>query len=252
MNMRERVWILGVPLAPLTAEEALATVAEWLRAERGRTRLIFTPNAEIIARAQVDPELRAALAGADLTVPDGIGVVWASRFLGTPVPERVPGIELLEAVLGLAARQGYRVFFLGGRPGVAEEAAARLSARWPGLQVTGTHHGYFGPDEEEKVLENIRAAAPDILVVALGAPKQELWLTRHKEELTVRVALGVGGSLDVLAGRVKRAPQLFRRLGLEWLYRILRQPERWRRAVFLPRFVLAVLAEALARKRGRE
>lgn len=250
--MKERVWVLGVPLAPLTAEEALATVAEWLRGERAGTRLIFTPNAEIIARAQAEPELKKALAGADLTVPDGIGAVWASRFLGTPVPERVPGIELLEAVLALAAREGYRVFFLGGRPGVAEEATERLMTRWPGLQVTGTHHGYFGPEEERRVLAKIRAAEPDILVVALGAPKQELWLTRHKGELTARVALGVGGSLDVLAGRVKRAPRLFRRLGLEWLYRILRQPERWRRAVFLPRFVLAVLAEGLARKRGRE
>lgn len=250
--MKERVWVLGVPLAPLTAEEALATVAEWLRGERAGTRLIFTPNAEIIARAQAEPELKKALAGADLTVPDGIGAVWASRFLGTPVPERVPGIELLEAVLALAAREGYRVFFLGGRPGVAEEATERLMTRWPGLQVTGTHHGYFGPEEERRVLAKIRAAEPDILVVALGAPKQELWLTRHKGELTARVALGVGGSLDVLAGRVKRAPRLFRRLGLEWLYRILRQPERWRRAFLLPRFVLMVLREALARRRGRE
>ncbi|BCV25472.1 WecB/TagA/CpsF family glycosyltransferase [Gelria sp. Kuro-4] len=250
--MRERVWVLGVPLWPVGLREALALAARWLRESGAGPRLIFTPNAEIIARAQQDPALKAALAAADLTVPDGIGVVWAARLLGTPVPERVPGIELLEAVLALAARESFTVYFLGGRPGVAEEAARRLKERWPTLPVAGTHHGYFSAAEEPAVLAEIQAAAPDILVAALGAPKQELWLTRHRRELPARLALGVGGSLDVFAGRVERAPQLFRGLGLEWLYRLLRQPRRLGRALLLPRFVLAVLGEALAGGRRRE
>lgn len=259
--MKQPVWVLGVPLSPLTRSEALEEIAGWLPSPQGGDQgtdkapaeegphLVFTPNAEIIARAQRQPDLQAALRAADLTVPDGIGVVWAARRLGTPVPERVPGIELLDALLARAVQAGWRVYFLGARPGVAEEAARRLRERWPGLTVVGTHHGYFGAADEAEVLAAIRAAAPDILVVALGAPKQELWLTRHRADLPVRVALGVGGSLDVFAGRVERAPLVWRRLGLEWLYRLVRQPRRLGRALFLPRFVLAVLGEAAARGR---
>lgn len=247
--MTGRTSVLGVPIQLLRRSEAVALIAGWLK-ERG-THLVFTPNAEIIARAQTHPALKDALSGADLTVADGIGVVWAARLLGKPAPERIPGIDLLQDLLALAAQEGYGVFFLGGRPGVAEEAARRLQERWPALRVVGTRHGYFSAAEEPEILAEIKAAAPHILVVALGAPKQELWLTRHRQELPGCVALGVGGSLDVLAGRVRRAPATFRRLGLEWLYRLLAQPSRLGRAALLPRFVLAVLREALARGTGK-
>ena len=245
--MDDRVWILGVPLSSVTADQALAQLSVWLREDK--TRLVFTPNAEIIALAQDNPELKAALTAADLTVPDGIGVVWAARQLGTPLKERVPGIDLLERLLALAAAEGYTVYFFGGRPGVAAEAAQRAQARYDNLLVVGTHHGYFDPGEEGQILVQLQALQPDILVLALGAPKQELWLTRYVNRLPVKVALGVGGSLDVMAGQVKRAPLLWQRLGLEWLYRIVTDPRRLKRAWQLPRFVGMVLK---ARRPGTE
>jgi len=146
--------ILGVPLSSVTADQALAQLSVWLREDK--TRLVFTPNAEIIALAQDNPELKAALTAADLTVPDGIGVVWAARQLGTPLKERVPGIDLLERLLALAAAEGYTVYFFGGRPGVAAEAAQRVQARYDNLLVVGTHHGYFDPGEEEQILVSFK------------------------------------------------------------------------------------------------
>ncbi|MGI6605056.1 MAG: WecB/TagA/CpsF family glycosyltransferase [Firmicutes bacterium] len=244
--MADRVWVLGVPVDRVSTAEALGIIESWLNGTG--PHLVFTPNAEIIARAQDNRDLKQALAQADLTVPDGIGVVLAARLLGAPVPERVPGIELLEELMARAAQRGDKVFFFGGRPGIAEEAARRLKARWPSLRVVGTQHGYFQKEEEGAILEAIDRAAPDILVVALGAPKQELWLTAHRGRLAAKVALGVGGSLDVMAGQVKRAPSAFRRLGLEWFYRLLSQPSRWRRGLQLPRFLLLVLGEILARR----
>ncbi|NLG86487.1 MAG: WecB/TagA/CpsF family glycosyltransferase [Firmicutes bacterium] len=236
-----KAWVLGVPLDRVTLGQARDKLARWLQEDK--TRLVFTPNAEIIALAQDNPQLKQALVAADLTVPDGVGVVWAARYLGSPVPERVPGIELLESLMELAADQGYSVFFLGSQPGVAEEAAQRLKLKYTGLRLAGTHHGYFSSQEEQAIVKMLQDLRPDILVVALGAPKQELWLWRYRFVLPVKIALGVGGSLDVLAGRVKRAPLIWQRLGLEWLYRILTEPRRLKRAWQLPRFVGMVLRQ---------
>lgn len=244
--MDDRIWILDVPVNPVTADQALDVMSQWLQQETFKTRLVFTPNAEIIALAQDNPELKTALAAADLTVPDGIGVVWAARRLGTPLKERVPGIELLEKLMALAATKGYTVYFLGSRPGVAEEAKRCLQERYSNLQVVGTHHGYFDAEEEAEIFSQLETIQPDILVVALGAPKQELWLMRHGERLPVKVALGVGGSLDVMSGQVKRAPPVWQRLGLEWLYRILKEPKRLKRAGQLPRFVWLVFKKSIS------
>lgn len=239
----EKVNILGVPLNAVTAKQALNQLHRWLQEEK--TRLVFTPNAEIIALAQDNAELKAALTAADLTVPDGVGVVWAARRLGTPLKERVPGIDLLERLMALAAAEEYTVYFLGSRPGVAQEAARQLQKRYLGLKIIGICHGYFDVEKEREILAEVQASKPDILVVALGAPKQELWLTQYRQQLPVRVAIGVGGSLDVMAGEVKRAPAVWQRLGLEWLYRIVTEPKRLKRAWQLPRFVWMVLRSAI-------
>ncbi|MDR7386279.1 MAG: WecB/TagA/CpsF family glycosyltransferase, partial [Armatimonadota bacterium] len=170
----------------------------------------------------------------------------ASRRLGRPLPERVPGVELMEALCERAARQGWPIFLLGGLPGVAEQAAAELRRRWPGLPVAGTHHGYF--QVEGAVVEAVARSGAALLFCGLGSPRQELWLSRHLDRLGVRVAMGVGGSLDVLAGRSARAPAWLRRVHLEWLYRLLREPRRWRRQLALPHFAWLVLRSASRRE----
>lgn len=214
--------------------------------------LVVTANPETVLRARSLPELALAISHAALVVADGVGVVWAARRLGTPLPGRVPGIELAEGLLEHCARQGWPVFLLGGRPArdgdppVAEKAARALQRRWAGLRVVGTWHGYFSRDEENAVLGAVAKARPALLLGGMGCPRQELWLSRHAAFLGtcgVRVAVGVGGALDVWAGETRRAPAPLRRMGLEWLWRLLREPRRIRRQLQLVRFVLAVLAQ---------
>lgn len=274
MGERERLLILGLPVDPLDLEQARERVLTLVRDHPGplpavpagagedpgaaarrralhATRLVVTLNPEIAMAAQRDPALRLAVEAADLVVADGIGLVWAAALLGRPLPGRVPGIELLEALLADAARLGLRVFFLGARPEVVAEAARRAAARFPGLPLVGHHHGYFRPAEEEAVVAAVRAAAPDLLFVGMGAERELKWTFRHRERLGARVAMGVGGSFDVLSGRLRRAPRWVRRVHLEWLYRLLQEPWRWRRQAVLPRFALRVLGEALRLRLGR-
>lgn len=235
-----RITLLGVPFDPLGMEEAVARIASFLTG--GECHQVVTANPETVMKAGEDRELMEILQAAHLVVADGIGIVWAARWLGTPVPERVPGIELAAQIVDLAAQRGYRVYLLGGAPGVAAEAARCLEKRYPGLVIAGVQHGYFTPEEEEGVVAEVAAARPHILLVGLGMPKQEKWIYRNRQRLGVQVAIGVGGSLDVFAGRVRRAPGWMRRRGLEWLYRLLSQPQRLLRMLALPRFVLKVLA----------
>lgn len=242
--LTDRVWVLGVPFDPVRLAEAADRVASLV--ESGGAHLVVTANPELVMAARKDPELVRAVRGASLVVADGIGVVWASRRLGRPLPERVPGVELMEALCERAARQGWPIFLLGGLPGVAEQAAAELRRRWPGLPVAGTHHGYF--QVEGAVVEAVACSGAALLFCGLGSPRQELWLSRHLDRLGVRVAMGVGGSLDVLAGRSTRAPAWLRRVHLEWLYRLLREPRRWRRQLALPHFAWLVLRSASRRE----
>lgn len=244
----DRVDILGIAIDGVTLAEAVRRVrSAWSGAAPRSGWHVITANPELVMHAlrpdPPGPQVRAALERADMVVADGIGLVWASRVLGTPLPERVAGIELAEASVADGAPDGLRLYLLGGRPGVAAEAGRRLAARYPGLQVVGTGHGYFGPEETAQVVAAVHKAAPDLLLVGLGAPKQELWIARHRHELGARVLIGVGGALDVFAGRVRRAPVLFQRLGLEWAYRLAREPWRARRMSALPRFVARVLWE---------
>ncbi len=234
----QRVNVLGVGFDPLTLEQATARIVAFI--EAGRPRFVVTPNPEIVYAAQSDPELMSLLRQADLVAADGTGIVWASGQVGQPVPERVTGVELAESVMAEAAARKYRLFFLGAKPGVAAEAAARLMGARPGLNVVGVQDGYFTAAEEPAVLAAIRAASPHLLFVGLGSPRQEKWIKAHQGELDVPVAIGLGGCFDVWAGHVPRAPGVFRRLHLEWLYRLGREPRRFWRMLALPKFVLAV------------
>jgi N-acetylglucosaminyldiphosphoundecaprenol N-acetyl-beta-D-mannosaminyltransferase len=192
-------------------------------------------------RARWDDALQQAYQGADLVTADGTGLVWAARLLGASLPERVAGIDLMEAFCQRAATKGYRLFLLGARPAVARETAQRLKRRFPALQIVGAHHGYFAQSKEATVLEMIRQARPDLLLVGLGVPRQERWMMRVKDCLNVPVMIGVGGSFDVLSGRLPRAPRTWQRAGLEWLWRALREPRRFWRLRVIPLFLLKIL-----------
>ena len=238
--MKERATVLGIGIDRVTMAEALARVSEFIDA--GIPRLVATANAEMVMLAQVDAELKAILTAADLVVPDGAGVVWAARYHGQPVAERVAGFDLTQRLLALAARCGWRVYFFGSAPGVAAAAADVARQRYAGVQIVGIRHGFFEDADQAAIIDAIRQVKPHILLAALGVPKQEKWLYRHLAELGVPVAIGVGGTFDVMAGVVTRAPRWMQQAGLEWLYRLLRQPQRLGRMLVLPRFVWQVLS----------
>ena len=231
--------VLGAQVHGVTMDEAVETAAEFIRS--GMPHQVITLNAEILYRAHGDPVLLNVVNSAHMVTPDGAGIVWACRRLGQPVPERVTGIDLMQALAARAEQEGWRIFLYGAASGVADAAAEELLARHPRLLITGVSHGYLDAQQQEELVASIRKTAPDILFVALGAPRQDLWIHENLEKLDVPVCIGVGGSLDVIAGRVKRAPQLVQNLKLEWLYRLLREPSRYRRMLALPKFVLAVL-----------
>lgn len=247
----ERENILGVGIHPLTLDGTVELIGKWIARGSLYTHQVVTLNPEMLFRAQDDAALRDLLNRADLVVPDGHGVVWAGSRLGHSFPERVTGIDLIWALAERGEQEGWRVYFIGAEPGVAEAAAAGVRQRFPGLVVAGTGHGYFAAEELDAVIGRIRAAHPDLLLVALGSPKQEFFIWAHRKELTAPVAIGVGGSFDVLSGRLKRAPQVFQRLHLEWLFRAVQEPGRWRRLLVLPRYVLLVLKEAFRKKCDR-
>jgi N-acetylglucosaminyldiphosphoundecaprenol N-acetyl-beta-D-mannosaminyltransferase len=240
-----RIEVLGLPVDAVTSAQTLAWVASAVECRRAAllrgdpapvARQIVTLNPEMAMAARRDPRLRATIHAADLVVPDGSGIVWAAHLLGTPLPERVTGVDLLEAITAKATTPNVRVFLLGAAPGVAAEAARRLSARHPTNLHIFSLAGSPAPADADDVLAAIDAARPDLLFVAFGSPAQERWIAAHRDRLPATVAIGVGGALDFAAGTASRAPRWLRRLGLEWLYRLVRQPWRWRRMMALPHF----------------
>jgi len=250
--MTRRVTVLGVQIDALTMADAIAQF-ETLVARR-QSALVFSLNVDICMKIHRDPELRKIYDHGNLVLVDGTPMTWAARFLGSPLPERVSGSEFLPAFCRVAGVKGYRVFLLGGLPGVAELAKQRLQADNPGLQVVGTYAPPFGfehdDQENARIVSVIRAASPDVLFVALGTPKENKWLFRFREALQVPVSMAVGSSFDYLAGRLKRAPQWLQRCGLEWTYRLIQEPRRlWRRYLIddLP-FVYYVMRERLFSK----
>lgn len=234
------VEILGVPVASLTMGEAVEQAERWMDERRGA--LIATANAEMIMNATRDEELLDILRSADLVVPDGAGTVWAAHHLGHAMPERVAGYDLTQALLKRAPEKKRRVFFFGSAPGVAEKARQKAEALYPGIQIVGVRNGYFSEAEEPEIVREIRDAEPDLLLAALGVPKQEKWLKKYKAELGVPVSIGVGGTLDVMAGTTKRAPLWIQKAKLEWLFRGILQPKRAGRLLALPKFVFRVHA----------
>ena len=230
-----RTEILGVGFDSVTMEDALDRAEVLISEKRGS--YVCTPNPEIVWRAQTQPALMDAVNGADMVLPDGVGILWAAGKLGKKIPERVAGFDFITALM---KRFSGSVFLLGGRPGVAEKAAETIRAVYPGITVAGSCDGYY--TDESEVLDRIRKASPDILLVCLGAPRQELWMAQHRD-LNVGLMAGLGGSVDILAGTVERAPLWWRKRGLEWLYRLLRQPWRIKRQLCLPLFMLTVLRQ---------
>ncbi len=236
--------ILGVRVHDVTLSETLDLVEQFVA--EGGPHQIATVNPEFVMAAQDNAAFRNVLNRAALCVPDGIGLVWASRRVGgVPLRERVAGVELTERIAERAAREGWRVFLLGAAPGVAEKTAAILQARYPGLIVAGTHAGSPSPEENDAIVEMIRNARADVLFVAYGAPAQDLWIARNLDRLGVKVALGVGGAFDFISGVAKRAPRWVQQLGLEWLHRLIHQPWRIKRQLALPRFVWQVAHSSL-------
>lgn len=232
-----KITILNTAIDVLTRQEALLKIVQFVR--DGGTHHIVTANPEILVMADDDPEIHELINKADLITADGYGVLLAARMQKERFPERVTGIELAEDLCALSGRHHLRLYFLGGKPGVAREAALRMHQKYPDIEIVGTWHGYFRTHEAE-LIADIRDAKPDILLCGLGAPLQDQFITRWQSSLGVPVAIGVGGSLDVLSGRVQRAPMIFRKLRLEWLYRIASDRSRWARSFALPRFVWKV------------
>jgi N-acetylglucosaminyldiphosphoundecaprenol N-acetyl-beta-D-mannosaminyltransferase len=242
-----RTQILSIGVDKMTLTEAIARCLAWTQEEG--SRLVVTPNAEIAYAAAHDPALAALINGADLVTADGAGVVLASRLLGDPVPEKVAGVDLTQGLLtALSARGGARVYLLGARPEVVAEAARRISERCPGITVVGTQDGFFTSEQEPAVVAAIRAAAPDVLIVGMGVPRQERWLHKHLSDLGAKVSLAVGGTIDVIAGAAPRAPNWMVKANLEWLFRVVKFGRYGRSLPPLIKFVLMVTARRL---RGR-
>ncbi len=236
--MPNKVDILGVNVDAMTMSESVAQIETYMAGEE--PMMIATANAEMIMRATQDEELRDILNRAAIVTADGAGTVWAARHLGYEMPERVAGYDLAQQLMKNSVRQGQRIYFFGSAPGVAEKAKAKAEQLYPGIQIVGTRDGYFTEADEPAIIEDIKAKRPHLLLVALGVPKQEKWLAKHQAELGVPVAIGVGGTLDVMAGVMKRAPLWMQKAKLEWLFRGMLQPKRAGRLLALPKFVLKV------------
>ncbi len=257
-DVNRRTRVLGLPVDRLGMEATLARIEayvdEWrvmpqscsalqVTGTERRTRQVITLNPEMAVAAEHTSELRCAIESADLVVPDGMGIVWATRMRGEAVPERVTGVDLVEAYADVAVRGAHSVFLLGAAPGIAGLAAEQLARRHPGFRVVGTYAGSPGFADEDDIITHVRAASPDVVFVAFGMPAQECWIARNRNRLGAAVAVGVGGAFDFIAGRVPRAPGWMRRAGLEWAYRLGREPWRWRRMLALPRFAARAILE---------
>ena len=238
-----RTDVLGVGFDNLDLDQAVERARSAIA--EGRCGMVVTPNPEIVWIARRDAELGRIIAQADLVLADGVGITLGAKLLGRPLRARIPGIDFAARLMAEMAGGGQSVFLYGAKPGVAERAGEALMTQYPGLRVVGTADGY---GDDGPVLERISAARPDLLLVCLGAPKQELWMAAHKESLDVGLMLGLGGALDVFAGAVKRAPEGWRKLGLEWLYRLIREPRRIGRMLRLPLFLFAVMGQRIRGK----
>ncbi len=242
MGHNERLEILGIGIDKVNSQQALERIGEFIAS--GESHQIVTANAEIIYQASKNEKMRNVINNAQMVTADGSGVVWASRQLGEPLGQRVTGIDLVNSICEQSAKDKWKIYILGSAPGVAATAAMNIRDKFPGCNIVGTHHGYFNAKEEKQILAELEQLKPDVLFVALGAPKQEYWIADHLSALGIPVGMGIGGSMDVLSGNVKRAPKWMQKMSLEWLYRLLIQPTRFKRVLALPKFMLAVKKQA--------
>ena len=247
MSTNIRIHILGVAVDDLVEDEAIERVVSFVA--DGEPHHVVTVNPEFVMEARRNPAFRRVLIAADMATPDGFGLLLAARLRGEAFRGRVTGVALTDLIAGSAAERGWSLFLLGAAPGVAERAAAALQRAHPGLRIAGCFAGSSQPSDEPAIRARVSAARPTVLLVAYGHPAQDLWIARNQPLLRVPVAIGVGGVFDYLAGEAPRAPAWMRRIGLEWLYRVIRQPRRWRRIlVAVPLFLCAVLREGRPEK----
>jgi N-acetylglucosaminyldiphosphoundecaprenol N-acetyl-beta-D-mannosaminyltransferase len=239
---RPSLW--GVTVDNFSLDYALGRVVGWI-SSGNLPQTIVTPDALATLRSRNDKKYSGIVERAGLVLPDGTGLVWALRFLGFTVQEQIPGVDFVDNLCRIAAGHGWSFYFFGGRPGVAVRAAERVCKKYPGLRITGTRSGYFRREENDAICREISESGAQILLVALGVPKQEYWLSDNLEKLGGVVGIGVGGSFDVMSGRLNRAPIWWRKLHLEWLYRTIQEPSRWKRIMKLPVFVLLVLMKKI-------
>jgi N-acetylglucosaminyldiphosphoundecaprenol N-acetyl-beta-D-mannosaminyltransferase len=249
-NVEGRTELMGCPFDPVTMADAVARAVSWCGGER-RPHTIVTVNAALIVAMRRDPDLARACRAGDLVVADGVPVVWASRFAGAPLPARVAGVDLMGRLLEIASEHRLRVFFLGAREEVVRALVARCAARYPGLVVAGYRNGYFGRASDGEVADQIRRSGAAILFVGMPSPFKEVWCERHRPDLGVPVIMGVGGSFDVLAGFIPRAPRWMQAAGLEWLWRLALEPRRlWRRYLVTNTIFVARTLVETVRRRG--
>lgn len=240
--------VMGLQFDNVTMDEALTRADAFLSGDK--TVCVVTPNAEIAYEALHDMSLRKLLNSADLMLPDGAGVVLASKLLKTPLKEKVAGVDFAAGLLRLLAKNQQSVFLLGAKPGVAETAAEKMVQMTPGLRIAGLHDGYF--TDEAPIIAQINESGADVLFVCLGSPKQELFMQRYRQALGVKIMIGLGGSLDAFAGTVKRAPQWMIRMNLEWLYRLIKEPKRFGRMLRLPKYLFAVMKTRISGRKSWE
>jgi len=233
--MRNTLLITGIPIDKVTMLGAVETLKFFLSEDKIHT--IYTPNAEIMMSAQKNIELRKVLLEGDMVIPDGAGVVLASKIIGNALPEKVSGIDLVRNSFSIKLDRKIRYFFFGSSLGIAEKAGENIAQQYSNVEIVGFRNGFFCEEDEPEIINKINSANADILLVALGSPKQELWIDKHKNSLNCKVCIGVGGSLDVFSGNVKPAPEFLRRNGFEWLFRLYKEPRRLRRMLRLPKYI---------------
>jgi len=232
------VRILNQPVHNVNMDAALSAIDSFIKA-RGPHHVV-TADASMLVMAQDDAALRGIIGKADLVTPDSVGILWAAKRQGTPLQERVSGVDIVENLCARSAEYGYRIFFFGAAPGIADKAAERMRARYPGTQIVGTRDGFFSDSESDAIADSIRHSNADVVCVAMGIPKQEKWIEANRDRLNASILIGVGGTLDVLSGNTRRAPRWMQKLALEWLWRVVNNPKKISKVMLLPRFVTLV------------
>lgn len=239
--MRDTISILGVPIDRVTRDEAGTITEELISKSNKSCKMIFAPNVEFIMMANKDKDFFNILKQSSLSTPDSIGVIIGAKLQKKFFPERIPGQSYFRKIIELSNEKGYSIYMLGGAPGIPEKAKENLEKIFPNVNIVGVHHGYFDEVEEKEIIEEINSLKPNVLFVALGAPKQEKWIYKHKDELKVDVATGQGGTYDYEAGRIKRAPVWIQKIGIEWFWRLCREPKRIKRQLVLPVYLFKVI-----------